>query len=148
MGPHAEPVPGCDWATIVSSPSTVGVGPQPHAQESFSTGNSKVSPCLRLYAMGCPRDDAAARVIVTSPKGPLANNRHQANGPRLSIGRRNGRQYDWSRHAEYLYHTEAADQSTLVESRWGEGRLDVSAGGKAFRCEVGEDGRVIFTNSP
>ncbi len=61
---------------------------------------------------------------------------------------RNGRQHDWRRHAEYLYHTEAADRAPLVESRWGEGKLEVSAGGKTFRCEVAEDGRVNFANSP
>lgn len=73
---------------------------------------------------------------------------HWHDDPRQLGVWRNGRQHDWQRHAQYLYRTESAGQPPLIESRWGEGKLEVSAGGKTFRCEVTDEGRVIFSNSP
>lgn len=73
---------------------------------------------------------------------------HWHDDPRQLGVWRNGRQHDWTRHAQYLYRTESRGRPPLIESRWGEGRLEVSADGKTFRCEVADDGRVIFTNSP
>jgi hypothetical protein len=53
---------------------------------------------------------------------------------------RNGNRRDLAMDANDLY------RSPVINSHWGSGVLEVTAGGEQFRCEVGEDGKVTFSN--
>ncbi len=60
---------------------------------------------------------------------------------------RNGKRHDWAAHAKLLYGSEQSETG-IVSSPWGEGRLNVNAGGESFTCSVSEDGKVSFRNEP
>ena len=62
---------------------------------------------------------------------------------------RNGKRHDWTEHAKYLYRVNTADgeQPTApIFSRWGEGKLYIEAGGKAFLSAVDAEGKASFKN--
>jgi enterochelin esterase-like enzyme len=62
---------------------------------------------------------------------------------------RNGKRHDWMEHAKYLYWVNSADgveTTAPVFSRWGEGKLYVEAGGKAFLSTVDDGGKASFQN--
>lgn len=58
---------------------------------------------------------------------------------------RNGKRHDWQQHAGLLYGAVGPDHAP-IHSLWGEGKLQVSAGGESFTCSVGSDGKVSFRN--
>jgi len=60
---------------------------------------------------------------------------------------RDGELHDFAGHAGHLYCPAGQEPPAApISAAWGEGELYVEAGGDAFRCAVGEDGRVTFAN--